>query len=98
MQCLVAQTAGPSFGTIVALGGTPYDSVVDELRSWVYFVNSSAGRIDIYDYAAKRLAGNIRVDTFPAGAVMSMDGGTLGDEYHELEFQRDRLEKPAQNP
>ena len=75
--CLVAQTAGPSFGTVVALGGTPYDSVIDELRGRVYFVNSSAGRIDIYNYAAKRLAGNIRVGTFPTGAAMSMDGAFL---------------------
>src|SRR5258705_2134966 len=77
VQGLVGQTTGPSFGSVIALGGTLYDSVIDELRGRVYFVNSSAGRIDIYNYAAKRISGNIRVGTFPTGAAMSVDGGFL---------------------
>src|SRR3981189_145469 len=77
VQSIFAQTAGPAFGTVVSLGGTPYDSVIDELRGRVYFVNSSANRIDVYNYLEKRITGNIRVGTFPTGAAMSMDSAFL---------------------
>lgn len=77
VQCIFSQTGGPAFGTVVSLGGTPYDSVIDELRGRVYFVNASANRIDVYNYLEKRITGTIRVGTFPTGAAMSMDNAYL---------------------
>lgn len=76
MAC-VAQTAGPSFGTIVSLGTTPSDIVLDEARGRLYLVNSAANRVEIYNIAEKRLSGSISVGTFPLSAAISMDGSTL---------------------
>jgi YVTN family beta-propeller protein len=70
-------TTGATFGTIVALGGTPSDIVIDEGRGRLYLVNSNANRVDIYDYNAKRLTGQIRVGTFPLAAALSPDGAYL---------------------
>ncbi|HUS07812.1 MAG TPA: beta-propeller fold lactonase family protein [Bryobacteraceae bacterium] len=77
LQAAFAQTAGPSFGGVVSLGGTPSDAVLDEARGRLYLVNSSAGRIDVYDYAAKSVTGSIQVGTFPLSAAMSPDGAFL---------------------
>jgi 40-residue YVTN family beta-propeller repeat len=51
--------------------------VLDEFRGRLYLVNSSAGRVDIYDYLAKSMAGSIQVGTFPLSAAMSLDGAYL---------------------
>src|SRR3979411_573796 len=77
VQVLAAQTTGPSFGGVVSLGSTPSDAVLDEFRGRLYLVNSSAGRIDIYDYLGKGMAGSIQVGTFPLSAAMSPDGAYL---------------------
>jgi YVTN family beta-propeller protein len=77
VQFLAAQTTGPSFGGVVSLGSTPSDAVLDEFRGRLYLVNSSAGRIDIYDYLGKAMAGSIQVGTFPLSAAMSVDGAYL---------------------
>jgi YVTN family beta-propeller protein len=72
-----AQVAGPSFGEIVALGSSPSDLVLDELRGRIYAVNASANRVDIYNYIEKRVTGSILVGTTPIAAAISMDGATL---------------------
>ncbi len=72
-----AQTQGATFGDVIYLGGTPSDIVVDDVRERLYLVNAAASRIDIYDYRAKAIIGNIRVGSQPLAAGMSMDGGYL---------------------
>ena len=72
----LAQT-GPSFGDVISLGGTPSDIVLDELRGRLYLVNSTANRVDIWDYNNKRILGSYGVGTFPLSAAMTMDGSTL---------------------
>ena len=74
---LQAQTTGATFGDVISLGGTPSDVVLDEGRGKLYTVNSSANRIDIYDYANQQRAGSIGVGTRPLAAAMSMDGNLL---------------------
>jgi len=68
---------GATFGTIVSLGGTPGDVVVDELRGRLYLVNSPGNRVDVYNYNEKRITGSITVGQFPISAAMSMDGAFL---------------------
>ncbi|MEO7143781.1 MAG: hypothetical protein ABI165_09805, partial [Bryobacteraceae bacterium] len=74
---LRAQSAGATFGTVIPLGGTPSDLVLDESRSRLYLVNANANRVDVYDYAAKQLLGSIPVGRTPRAAAMSMDNSTL---------------------
>ncbi len=72
---LPAQTGG--FGSITALGETPNDIVIDELRGYLYLVRSNANRVEIYDYVNKKFLNPILVGTFPVSAAMSPDGATL---------------------
>src|SRR5205809_6953168 len=72
----LSQTFGPSFGTVVSLGATPSDVVLDESRGRLYLVNSAANRVEIYNIAEKRVAGSITVGTFPLSAALSMDNST----------------------
>jgi YVTN family beta-propeller protein len=72
-----AQTTGATFGEIVKLGGTPSDVVLDESRGRLYLVNQSAGRVDIYDYLGKRIAGTFPTGAGPVAAAISMDGNYL---------------------
>ena len=66
------QTNGPSFGTVVSLGTTPSDVVLDELRGRLYLVNSAANRVEIYNIAEQRMAGSITVGAFPLSAAIAM--------------------------
>src|SRR5215813_2592310 len=72
-----AQSVGATFGEVVALGGTPSDLVLDEGRTRLYLVNSSANRIDIYDYSIKAVVGSYGVGQQPLAAAISMDGNYL---------------------
>lgn len=71
----VGQTG--TFGSITALGETPSDMVLDELRGLLYLVRSNANRVDVYDYVNKTLKNPIAVGTFPVSAAMSRDGAML---------------------
>ena len=74
---LRAQSTGATFGSIVRLGGTPSDIVLDESRSRLYLVNQNASRVDIYSYAESSLVGSIAVGSGPVAAAMSMDNSWL---------------------
>lgn len=74
---VLAQSTGATFGSVVALGGTPADIVLDELRGRLYLVLSSANRVDVYDYRAKARDGSIQVGVTPMAAAMSPDGAYL---------------------
>jgi YVTN family beta-propeller protein len=76
-QTAQAQTTGATFGEVVALGGTPSDVVLDELRGRLYLVNDKANRVDIYDYNLKTVIGSLPVGTRPLAAAMSMDNAYL---------------------
>lgn len=65
------------FGSITALGETPSDIVLDELRGLLYLVRSNANRVEVYDYVNKQLKNPIPVGTFPVSAAMSPDGAVL---------------------
>ncbi len=72
-----AQTSA-TFGQVIPLGGTPSDIVLDEARQRLYLVNSSAGRVDVYDYSVQALIGSISVGQTPLGAAdVSMDNAFL---------------------
>jgi YVTN family beta-propeller protein len=66
-----------TFGEVIQLGVTPSDVVLDQSRQKLYFVNPSANRVDIYDYAAKAVSGYFLVGTNPLGAAISMDNAFL---------------------
>jgi DNA-binding beta-propeller fold protein YncE len=70
-------TSGATFGNVIALGGTPSDVVIDEARGKLYTVNSSANRIDVYDYINQQKVGVIAVGSRPLAAAMSMDSNIL---------------------
>ncbi|MBS1873115.1 MAG: hypothetical protein JSU00_07860 [Acidobacteria bacterium] len=72
-----AQTSAATFGEVVQLGGTPSDVVLDETRGRLYLVNTSAARVDVYDYRTKTILGSISVGTTPLAAAMSMDAAYL---------------------
>ena len=73
---LRSQTAA-TFGEVIALGATPADIVLDESRQRLYLVNSANSRVDVWDYANKKLLGSISVGQTPLGAAMTMDNSTL---------------------
>ncbi len=76
-SCLFAQTTSATFGTVISLGGTPSDIVLDESRGKLYLVNSNANRIDVYDYINNQKLGPITVGQRPLAAAMSMDNSYL---------------------
>ncbi|MDQ2948532.1 MAG: YncE family protein, partial [Acidobacteriota bacterium] len=73
----MAQTTSATFGTVIPLGGTPSDIVLDESRGKLYLVNSNANRVDVYDYLNARALGPIAVGQRPLAAAMSMDNSYL---------------------
>src|SRR3954462_8894941 len=74
---VLGQTTGATFGTVVRLGGTPSDVVMDESRSRLYLVSKSKGRVDILDYSSNQTIGSIPVGNTPLAAAMSMDATYL---------------------
>ncbi|MCZ2151273.1 MAG: hypothetical protein LC126_26305 [Bryobacterales bacterium] len=72
-----AQSVGATFGAVVQLGGTPSDIVLDETRGRLYLVNTSANRVDIYDYNEKNIVGSIPTGLQPLAAAISMDAAYL---------------------
>ena len=62
---------------MVRLGTTPSDIVLDESRSRLYLVNSSANSVQVWDYSQQTLLGSITVGTRPLGGAMSMDNQFL---------------------
>lgn len=73
----MAQSVGATFGEVIQLGGTPSDIVLDETRGRIYLVNTSANRVDIFDYHEKRVVGSYPVGLQPFAAAISMDAGYL---------------------
>ena len=71
------QPTGATFGSIIGLGGTPSDIVLDELRGRLYLVNNSANRVDIWGIAENSLVGSISVGLTPLAGAISMDGAYL---------------------
>ena len=69
--------AQATFGDVVRLGTTPSDIVLDESRSRLYLVNSSANSVQVWDYNLQTLLGSITVGTRPLAAAMSMDNAYL---------------------
>jgi len=65
------------FGSVTAIGETPSDLVLDELRGLLYLVRSNANRVEVYDYVNKQLKNPIPVGTFPVSAAISPDGAML---------------------
>ena len=79
ISSLLAQTTqqAATFGTIINLGYTPSDVVLDESRSVLYLVNSNSNRIDVVSTTSNKLVRSILVGTTPLAAAMSMDNSTL---------------------
>ena len=78
MVCRAQQQAPvATFGSIIGLGGTPADIVLDELRGRLYLVNNHSNKVDIYGIAEKALIGSIPVGLVPLSGAMSMDGAFL---------------------
>ncbi|MBI3472084.1 MAG: hypothetical protein HY013_12075, partial [Candidatus Solibacter usitatus] len=73
----LAQSTGAAYGSIIGLGGTPSDIVLDELRGRLYLVNDRANRLDVYGIPEKRVIGSIMVGNRPLAAAMSMDSAYL---------------------
>jgi len=71
------QPSGATFGSIIGLGGTPSDIVLDELRGRLYLVNNSANRVDIWGINENATVGSISVGLTPLAAAISMDGAFL---------------------
>ena len=76
-SALHAQTTGASFGSVVNLGGTPSDIVLDEARGRIYTVNSTANRIDVLSLSERKLMKSITVGNFPLAASLAPDHAFL---------------------
>ena len=76
---LSAQTTlqAPTFGTVINLGYTPSDVVLDESRGQLYLVNSNGNKVDVVSTASNKLVRSILVGTTPLAAAMSPDNSTL---------------------
>jgi YVTN family beta-propeller protein len=75
---LIAQiTNAPTFGQVIALGGTPSDVVLDETRQQIYLVNSTKNRVDIFSIATQSVVRSIGVGNGPLAAALSMDARYL---------------------
>ncbi|HEU0122324.1 MAG TPA: hypothetical protein VFQ91_17470 [Bryobacteraceae bacterium] len=74
---LRAQSGGAAFGSVINLGGSPSDVVLDEVRGRVYAVNSAANRIDVLSLSEKKVMKNIVVGNFPLAAALSPDNAYL---------------------
>jgi YVTN family beta-propeller protein len=72
-----AQSTGASFGTVINLGGTPSDVVIDELRGRMYSVNSTANRIDVISLGERKVMKRIVVGNFPLAAAIAPDSAFL---------------------
>lgn len=70
-------TTSATFGSVITLGGTPSDIVLDESRGYLYLVQSSANRVAVYDYNAQAVINTIAVGKNPLAAAMSMDSSVL---------------------
>ena len=79
--CLIsaafAQTTSATFGSVISLGGTPSDIVLDEQHGRLYLVNANANRVDVYDYVNQRKLSPVAVGSRPLAAAMSMDSTYL---------------------
>ncbi len=73
----LAQTTGATFGDVIALGYTPSDTVIDELRGRLYLVRNSANSVDVLDTASGKVVKTISVGTTPLAAALSMDNNWL---------------------
>jgi DNA-binding beta-propeller fold protein YncE len=70
-------TSAATFGTVVPLGGTPSDVVLDESRQQLYLVNSAKNRIDIFSITGQSVIQSVGVGNGPLAAAMSMDNAYL---------------------
>jgi len=70
---LKAQTTSATFGTVISLGGTPSDIVLDEARGRLYLVNTGGNRVDIVSTATNGVIGSYSVGTGPLAAAASME-------------------------
>ncbi len=77
LSSVSAQSTGATFGDIIALGNTPSDIVLDELRGYLYLVQNASNRVDIFDYNQQKVVGSIAVGVTPLAAAMSMDSAWL---------------------
>lgn len=76
-SAVFAQTTGATFGTVINLGGTPSDVVLDEARGRIYSVNSAANRVDVLSMSERKLMKSITVGNFPLAAALSPDSAYL---------------------
>src|SRR5262245_26075299 len=74
---VLAQTTGATFATVVNLGGTPSDIVLDEVRGRIYSINSSANRVDVLSLSERKLMKSLTVGSFPLAAAISPDSAYL---------------------
>lgn len=72
-----AQSSGATFGSVIRLGGTPSDVVLDEIRARLYLVRQSANRVDVYSYADRAVLKSFPTGSSPVAAAISMDGAYL---------------------
>ena len=72
-----AQTGGATFGSVVRLGGTPSDVVLDESRSLLYLVNQASNRIDVYSWPEGAVVRTFPTGESPVAAAISMDSRYL---------------------
>jgi DNA-binding beta-propeller fold protein YncE len=70
-------TTAATFGTVVPLGGTPSDMVMDETRQQIYLVNSAKNRVDIFSMTSQIVTRSIGVGNAPLAVALSMDGAFL---------------------
>lgn len=74
---LSAQSTGASFGSVVNLGGSPSDIVLDEARGRIYSINSTANRVDVLSLSERKLMKSIAVGNFPLAAALAPDNAYL---------------------
>jgi uncharacterized protein (TIGR03437 family) len=66
-----------TFGTVVTVTGDPGDLVLDEARSRLYILNTTAERVDIYSTSQRRITSSFTTGTSPLSAAMSRNGKYL---------------------
>jgi DNA-binding beta-propeller fold protein YncE len=70
-------TKAATFGTVVALGGTPSDVVMDESRQMLYLVNAAKNRVDFFSMTSQAVVQSVTVGNAPLAGALSMDNAFL---------------------
>jgi len=77
LMLAASQLGAATFGTVVTVTGDTGDIVLDEARSRLYILNTTAERVDIYSTSQRRITSSFSTGVTPLSAAISRSGKYL---------------------